>query len=348
MRTVALPVGCTLLVALSCGGPAFTAGPGGDDAGSGSGSGDASSGASSGADVIVLADVVAEAPTSCASGSAVCMPAVPSGWTGPLEVYAGQGPLPTCTAGYQPEEDGFDQLSAPDAACGCTCSPAKVLCSAPTITFNTAPGCVTATCASELLAPAACTTINESNHCAAATAFYMSAEQAAVSSAVCAAQSSKSVPPIAWGVQARACVPTVAPTQLDCPSGSVCAPLPNPGFPATACIAMQGDVACPAGPYSVKRRFFGEAIDTRDCANCTCGAPPGASCTASLDVYSSTNATCSGNKITYPAPFTCAGVNQPGDFLLTLSSTSSACPASASSPTGGAVPAKPVTVCCTP
>jgi hypothetical protein len=264
-------------------------------------------------------------------------------------VYAGQGAPPPCTTGYQPEEDGFDQLDAADATCGCTCGVPKVLCSAPSLTFNTAPDCVTVACATEILSASLCTTVDERAKCgaAAATGLYITAQQATVASAGCAAQASKSVPPVAWGVQARACMPTTVPTQLDCPSGSVCAPLAGSGFEATACITMQGDVACPAGAYSVRRRFYGDAIDTRGCATCSCGTPA-ASCTASFDVYTSSDGSCSGNKITYPASFTCAGVAQPGDFLLTLSPTSGACTASPSTPTGSAVPVKPVTVCCTP
>jgi hypothetical protein len=346
-----LPVACAVFVAASCGGPAFTAGPGGDDGGAVDASG--GSGGSGGADVVtadrpVSGEAATEAAPSCGSGpSFACAPAAPPGWTGPLEVFVGQAPLPSCSAGYQPDRDAYDELSAPDATCVCTCGPPKVLCSSPTMVFNTDPGCVTASCASTILNPALCTTIDEHASCAGAAGFYMTAEQAAVGTAGCAPQPSKTVPPLTWGLQARACVPAVAPSQADCPSGTVCAPRPSSPFASTACVAIQGDATCPPGAYSVKRRFFTGATDTRGCTTCACAAPT-ASCTATIDVYSSTNGSCSGNKITYLAPFTCDGVGQPGDFLLTLSPTSGACGATASNPTGGASPIGPVTVCCVP
>src|SRR5580692_9006146 len=75
-------VGCAIVAALACGGAAFSVVDGGPDA------------TTSDAPV---ADVLEEPPVTC-EGDFVCVPAIPAGWTGPLEVYSGTVTAPPCSA----------------------------------------------------------------------------------------------------------------------------------------------------------------------------------------------------------------------------------------------------------
>ncbi len=356
MRIV--PLACAAALLASCGGPAFTVGNSSDGGGGGgpdsSVSGEASvqeGGIPEGGGPV---DALQEAPGSC-SGAYACVPAVPSGWVGPVELFTGptgQGPLPSCTAGYQPEEDAYDQLQAPAATCGCTCGAASVQCTAPQVTFNADTDCVTPTCATLTLTPNTCTPVNELTKCTAAVSgVYMTAQQATVSSASCPAQPTKSVPPVSWGLQARGCNSTVAPSQSDCASGSICAPKPAAPFGPTLCIANQGDALCPAGPYTAHHTFYTDSLDTRGCSACTCGDPASTACSANVDAYAlgpDGGADCNGNKKSFGAPFNCSNVAQPASFLLTLTGSAGACTPSTPTATGTAIPTKPITVCCMP
>lgn len=361
-------------VAAACGGSAFTTGGEGDDGGGSPGDaspdlttpdggahesgggpdGVAADGghadAGGGPDAITIPDVLAEAPPAC-SGAYACVPAVPPGWVGPLEVYAGPGPVPPCSPLFQLAQDANDQLDAGHATCGCQCSAPKVACDPLPVDFYSANACTVATkCTSATLSASTCIPEDVRTKCAISpVSIYMSAPQATASGASCAPQESASVPAITWGISGRACVSTVAAAQVDCPVNAVCAPRPAPPFGPGACIAVLGDVACPSQGYTAKHVFFTSADDSRGCTSCTCGGAGNASCTASVSVYAGNpGAGCSGQPIIYAAPFSCVAVDQPGNFLATLSGTAGSCPPSPSTPTGTATPSKPVTVCCTP
>jgi hypothetical protein len=361
-------IGCVLALAVACGGPAFTTGEAGDDGGAVSGDAGPDATASEGgapdgsadaaetgggsdaggADVIGAPDVLADAPPTC-SGQYACVPAVPAGWAGPLEVYSGAGPAPSCSPLFQLLQDGNDQLDAGPATCGCQCGDPKVACASPTISFFSASSCTPATaCASITLAPSTCTPVDERSKCAIASlATYMSSPQATVTDAGCVPQATQTILPPTWGTTGRACASAVAPAQVDCPSGSVCAPRPAQPFAASTCIAETGDVPCPGGGYSDKHLFFTGVADTRGCTACTCGGADNPGCAATIADYPQ-GQSCVGQRTAYLAPFSCAGVDQPRDFLVTLTSSAGACPPSQSTPTGAATPAKPVTVCCAP
>jgi len=383
-RSAALWLGCALAAAWGCGGSAFSLAPGdgGDDtsvgpeagpdatgdsrapdgSGSGSGSdaasvdaphGDATSGGDAGGfDVLVPPDVLEEPPASCNGQVLGCVPAVPAGWTGPLEVYAGTGLPPPCSAQYQVEATGFTQLDAPTPTCGCACGSPKVQCGNTEVTFYpTSPCANVAGCAKVSLAPGACTTTDVRTQCPSggATGTFMSAATTTVVGQSCAAQPTRTVPPLTWATNVRACISSIAPTQLDCQSGQVCAPKPVSPYGSSTCIAATGDQLCPQGPYSARQVIYGGATDSRDCTPCTCGDPASATCTTTLDTFSSADGTCSGGAISYGAPFACDPVNsQPSDFRATTTASAGNCTASQSAPTGSAVPSSPVTLCCTP
>ncbi len=213
--------------------------------------------------------------------------------------------------------------------------------------FETSLSCMAApaTCATVTLMPNVCKTLDETSACNSSL-LDITLLGGSTFASTCTAQPARTVPPYSWAEQARGCVSTVAPAQVDCASGQICAPKPEQGFGARLCVGHAGDVPCPGGGYGVKHTFYTSVDDTRDCSACTCGPPTGGSCTFSVASYSSSDSSCTGNAITYGPGTKCAGVGQPADFRLQLSPTNGSCGPSTSAPTGAATPSGPVTVCC--
>lgn len=285
-------------------------------------------------------------PPSC-SGVFACVPAVPAGWSGPLELYSGTAPPPMCSTDFTEGMDAHDGLQAPAATCGCACGASATTCQPPKMTFSNAATCGSAVaCAATVLTPGACMTLDETGQCPGATILDITLAAGTFTTGSCTAQPSRNVPSSTWGTQARGCISTASPEQADCGSGKICAPAPGTGFDAKLCISHSGDVLCPGGGYGVKHLFYTSVDDTRDCTACTCGNPTGGSCDFSVAAYPTQNQQCSGNPITYGPGTQCAGVDQPADFRLTLTPTDGSCAAGTSTATGTAVAAGPVTVCC--
>jgi hypothetical protein len=93
--------------------------------------------ASPGSDAQWVPDVIEEPPSHCAGGFA-CAAAVPNGWSGPMELYAGGATPPTaCGTNFEgPVYAGGNTPTADDAMCDCKCQAAQnVQCSAIDISF---------------------------------------------------------------------------------------------------------------------------------------------------------------------------------------------------------------------
>lgn len=375
-------------VAASCGGSAFSTGGGGDggsdstspadgsddpvivvEASSGGGEtssgGEASSGGDASTDVVALdapasidsaaqdshADVVEEPPPPTCGGSFTCVPAVPTGWAGPVELYAGSSPAPACTADFDSFYDGNAQLNAPAASCTCSCNAPTTQCTAPALSFfatgvcSGVPSCYTTT-----LQNGVCTTINDSASCPTTLGTpHMTAPASAIVSASCMADPGKQITMATWGTYAQACFSATTVAQVDCQAGSVCAPKPSAPYGQTLCISQAGDFSCPAQGYTSKQLFYGGVDDSRDCSACTCGGLSGASCAASFVAFLTSDGSCGGGTgDSYAAPFTCNPVTQPADFRLTLTPQNGSCGANPVTSTGTATPTGPTTFCCLP
>jgi hypothetical protein len=281
-----------------------------------------------------------------------CAPAVPGGWTGPFELYAGSSPSPMCGAAFAgPTLDANAGLVAPPAACACTCDVAKgVQCSAPTTTFYpSSTTCPLTSCATVSLMDRACTTVDVTTQCLLGVGgAFVSVPAPAPSLGSCTPVATVASPSPAWATNVRACGVSVAPARTDCPAGNVCLPVPSSPFQASACIEQAGDVACPLTAYTAKYVYYGGVDDTRTCSTCSCGPVLGASCTGSITQFQSVDGGCNTAQTTYNLPLACAPIQQPSDLLLTLTASGGACKASPSAPTGSATPAKPMTFCCAP
>lgn len=305
-------------------------------------------------DAFVL-DVLEEPPPHC-TGQFACVPSVPSGWAGPFEVYASSGASPPCSANFAgPAYDGNNNLAAKPAVCGCGCGNATgITCSTPPISFYgqvvTGNTCTSSNyCAALNLQPGVCTYVPPQCSAVLMTSQDMSAGASVptITNASCPPMPSVAVTPVAWGINARACVSSLPAAAVDCTAGSVCAPVAASPFGSQLCISQPGNVACPATGYTAGQVFYGSVSDGRACTRCSCGNVSGASCSATVGVSSSTNATCSSNTISYIAPFSCDAVQQGADFRLTVT-TSGGCTASTVSSTGTVTPATPTTFCCLP
>ncbi len=373
----AFAIGGAVLLAIACG-PAFTVGPGGPGAlasdsaafdashegdeadvateawrGGPAGSDDASDatgGDDSGHDNPPVGD--AEPPPPHCGGQFACTPRIPAGWTGPLELYAGPKAPAVCSAHFLgPSYAGSADLIAPGASCSCQCgAPQNVRCSVPTVSFYGSPMCgaTNSPCATVDLSPSACTSVDKSANCLfTLSGLSMSAPASRAVGGSCGSLPASAVAIATWGTNARACISGTAPVQADCLAGEVCAPSPGMPYSAALCVSHAGDVACPTTDYVTRQVFYGAVDDTRGCSACSCGGVTGASCAASFDVYASmSTGTCGGSKITYQAPVSCAPVQQPASFLLTLSPSAGSCIASSNGPIGSATPTRPTTMCC--
>ena len=160
-----------------------------------------------------------------------------------------------------------------------------------------------------------------------------------------------------WDTFARAC-------DMDWPLGplqrSLC--LPNnpipPGF--ELCIFQNGENDCPTEPGNVfteQHVFYKGVEDDRQCSACTCGAPTGSACTATISINKGNDLTCSGPTfaqipISSVGPV-CVDIALPGQALGSKSAGPTTdlpgtCPAMGGDASGIAVKTKPATLCCRP
>lgn len=311
----------------------------------------AKDGASPPTDAEWVPDVIEPPPARCSAGFA-CTPPVPSGWSGPMELFAGAAPAPTdCGANFEgPVYAGGTGAAGDPAACGCTCgAPDNVLCSPIETSFFGGFTCGAAPCAQRTLTPGVCTHVDVTTECASmAASITMPATTASGGS--CTAAPTKTVTPPSWGTEARACLSALGSAASNCVAGGVCAPLPSIPF-AEVCIALAGIAACPTTGFTVHHTFYDAFDDTRDCSACSCGDVTGATCSAALSVFPTTGAVvpCAKGADIYMAPSSCAPVQQPGDFRLDVTMPNAgSCAASPVMPTGAVAPSQATTFCCLP
>jgi hypothetical protein len=157
-----------------------------------------------------------------------------------------------------------------------------------------------------------------------------------------------------WNTFARAC-------DMPWPDGpvdrTVCIPddpIP-PGF--ALCIFHEDEIDCPTeqGNVFTEQHFFYKGVeDNRQCSACSCGAPTGSACTATISTYK--DATCGApldQKTISSSGETCMDIHLPGQALGSKSAGSTTylpgtCPATGGDASGSAIKTKPATLCCRP
>lgn len=267
-----------------------TSDPAGEDSSAEGDSGTATTATDTGGD----ASETSGAPGSSDDGSSgglpacdgQCAPEVPQGWQGPVVVYDGADAAPPCPGEY-PQVVHADQRAGLDegaAVCDCDCDGVVgASCGAATLreegnlclAFVMDPD-------TYVLQPGACTLVN-----APANDYSLTPPALQTAGASCAPQATEAIDEPTWDRHVRSCGTAAG----DACDGGTC----FPGVPAehSMCIWVEGEAACPAGPWSQTLVSYADAIDGRDCTACTCGAPTG-SCGG--DAYLTNNG-CAGNAV---------------------------------------------------
>lgn len=309
-----------------------------------------------------------------------CVPSsVPSGWTGYFALYDGPpagdpGCLPAFpTSTYL----GNSQINAPPASCStCTCgSPSGQKCEVNgTVDVADATCGTTNVCEGAVTPPTGwtgtCFGINGLGagvvSCGPQTDMTCKSGNqpcnvsellgpVIVTGGTCAPSTQTPVSPtVSWDNAGEACG-DAQPTGKGCATG-LCLPKPKAPFQSGMCIMHTGDTGtCPAGVFTQKHVFYDPSAtqDTRTCSPCACGSASGATCSATVNVYSSTN--CTGLIATLNATTTagdCKNLSSNpavAGFSATFTTPSGGnCAATGGQPTGMAVPQSPTTFCCIP
>jgi hypothetical protein len=303
---------------------------------------------------------MAEDGTSSCAGE--CAPIPPFGWDGPGLLWLGaDGTAPPCpdqapVVAYQ----GHADLVAPPAACGsCICSPSTGTCAPPPSLSASSKACGDS---SGIITPfggpmawdGACTAhdcISSDPACAhAATIACVTASPLAMTEEGCTPSIITTNDPSqpSWMTEALACRGSTYPLG-GCPAhDETCAPsAAPPDF--LMCVYQAGDVACP-NSYPDKHLVFAAFDDQRDCTACTCGAPVGGACQATLSVFKDaacTSAMPAVGSLSSLGP-TLIPVSLPlaGKTVTALGYQPGTCAPSGGEPSGSVQAAGPSTFCC--
>ncbi len=204
------------------------------------------------------------ADVACTAGF-VCAPPVPAGWS--LVEYAA-ATRPSCGAGFGAAEDVVEGPAGAAATCACGCAmdpndPGSCEKGTAKLFSNGAlGGCVSLTSLDFPAADGACSPkpLDSVANAKAQIA------PLPYTPGKCTPAPSKTVAPVTFAGQGRACASALAPGG-GCGSASVCAP--RAAAPFGMCVEKVGDVACPAG-FATRHLAGTGASDTRDCGACTC------------------------------------------------------------------------------
>ena len=289
----------------------------------------------------------------------------PVNWEEPLWLWFGpEEQAPVCPEGSTTYE-GHADLVAPSACEACTCDPPTGSCALPeTITASTATcGAFPSGALSSFDPPAAWDgQCDDADPLPGGAAHAMTIGALTMTENGCATGPTVPAKVISWHWQtfARAC------DGKGWRSGfierSVCIPDADPtpsGF--HLCAVRAGEHACPVladDVFTEQHVFFEGVNDQRACSACTCGAPEGSLCTATISIYKGADLTCVGPavaqlSVSSVAPV-CVDIAPPG---LALGGKSAgltsylpgSCPPEGGEPNGlAARGTEPVTFCCEP
>ena len=288
----------------------------------------------------VVNDVGNDVIIGTCTGTNVCVPPLPGGWT--WTVYSADSRSP-CGLGYGTPTDVEEGIDAGAPSCSCSCTVTGATCTG-SLTVNSGDGTCTSNTQTDTAATG-CQTLGTNIPDFGATSPMIAVTAPKPSGGSCTTVSDASVPPLGYGHQGRTCVPTATP-DAGC-GGGVC--VPNPA-PFTACVAQTGNNPCPSGFPT--QHFIGTTVtDTRGCSGSGCGCTlsidAGATCGGSITFYR--NSCTSGTLSTINADGTCqsVGMHNWTNYQYTPSTTSASCaPTGTSSADGGAVFSDLTTVCC--
>lgn len=225
------------------------------------------------------------ADTDCQTAGFMCVPTVPAGFAGPVELFEGAvADMPKCDGPYPVESfTGWGSLACPFSCSNCLCgSPKEVACGNPGISFDDIGGtCRALTTRPVTLTPGECYSLPDTSYTMFAT------WEGKASGGKCESTGGGQITrlPASWNA-ARVCGGQIT-GGGGCAAGSMCWPAPQKGFQAQACVVGGGNLTCPASGYTNKRDYFDsqDFSDTRLCSGCGCATPTGVSCHAEVTLY---------------------------------------------------------------
>ena len=298
----------------------------------------------------------------CASGEYVHWR---SGWDSPSWLWIGpEDQAPECPFGpASVSYEGRTDLVAPTACEACTCQPPTGSCALPSkLTASKSVCSIPGAPTTSFNAPAPW-----DGHCDSTTQVPQGAAYSLTIDALTMTENGCTPGPtlpakvvsLRWNTFARGC-------DVKLPMGplerTACVPADTlpPGF--NLCIFHEGERDCldeGSGSVFTERHVFYEGVeDARQCSACTCGAPTGSACTATISIYKGADLTCSGptvaNGITISsAGPVCLDIALPGQALGSKSAGPTTylpgmCPAMGGDASGSAVKINPATLCCRP
>jgi hypothetical protein len=231
------------------------------------------------------------ADTDCQAGF-TCVPVVPDGFKGPVELFDGaEASMPACEGSYPvyTYEKGWGSLQCP-TNCNCRCGAVSgVTCDPPSLGLDELGD--TELCGAMRVAAFPSGSLNTcmTSPVVVPAKSYNAARIVASkpSGGFCSRAVDSPAPPT-WGAAARVCG-VQAKGGAGCGADSICWPRPQPAFAPQACVFGEGNMTCPASGYVKKRDYFNSqsVSDTRTCSavGCGCDDPSGVTCNASVDLF---------------------------------------------------------------
>lgn len=280
-----------------------------------------------------------EGGTGECKGGLGCAPELPEGWSGLAALYEGPDGELDCGEGSDAAiRGGVGELSAPHTCSTCQCSlPAGVICTPPTVSIYNGVTCTE---------PPVATLVVDAN-CPQTLGVV------SVKTTVLSAPAGGSCEPS--GGVLTAPEPTFeafavvcdAPREAAgeaCGEGGACRVIPAPPFEPAFCVYKTGNIPCPPS-FPERRVVYGEVEDGRECTECDCGNPVGATCPDPLKGH--TNASCGGGVLgSVPNDTLCHDITAFASINRDPPATGGSCAPVGGQAAGSAEPASPTTVCC--
>lgn len=313
------------------------AGAGGRDSDGGSG-GDGASGAQGGGGT-------GGSVALCSDGT-FCAPPAPEGWTGPVLLAEGSGlALPECPGRAVVPVAYSGAITAPDAVCNaCSCGmPTGGSCAPVFVEFFDTCASSTVINVENLSVLNQCEYTNVNGLTDGDAGIHAQASVADPGSCSPSGGGVVELPAPSFGNGARVCAADGSET---CDTGT-CVAAPA-GFLDTVCVAHEGEVDCPPGVYQVAHVIYTDYEDQRGCAGCSCDAPTGVVCGATVRAHQSGNC---GNESSTVGSGSCVNVSSDvRSVTLTFNSITSfgSCAEGGGGTNGSVEPASLWTVCCSP
>ena len=284
--------------------------------------------------------------------SQTCIPDPPDDWMGPILLLEGAPPIDQgCpTEAPTPVLSVFSDLQATPASCECECGSATGTTCAPIELehYGTDTECSGAP-TSEYAVPNSGTCISPLDY---PTGHYWNAPNPGVTGGECAPSTNVSLPSVTWASQSQICG-DLQTSRNSCGGSEQCIDYDNDGE-GRICISRDGEHECPETGFSEQMTRFGSFSDTRNCTECTCGAPSGL-CDGTVFLWSAPGCADNGAgfiSVSLEIGGGCEGGNPIFDVESAHASLSGAndasCTPSSSPPTGTVTPTEPRTFCCIP